>query len=87
MTRPLPSGKQSVNLGSAPVAAGPRVSKIRRDPPPPVKQKSLRIPDENNRFDAVVGIVAFALAMFVILFAFASYSGWSPAQYSVTIEL
>ena len=87
MTRPLPSGKQSVNLGPAPAAPGPRVSKIRRDPPPPVVQKSLRIPDEDARFNVVVGVLAFALAMFVIMFAFASYAGWTPRQYTVNVEM
>ena len=82
MARPLQTGKQSVNLAAGEV----RVSKIRRDPPPVVKEKVVLDPDERDRRDVVIGILAFALAMFVILFAFASYSGWSPRQYTVHID-
>jgi hypothetical protein len=80
MARPLQTGKKSVNLASS----GVRVSRIRRDPPPVVKEKVVD-PKERDRQDVVVGILAFALAMFVIILAFSSYSGWSPRQY--TIEL
>jgi hypothetical protein len=78
MTRPLPSGKKSVNLASS----GPRVSRIRRDPPPVVKEKVVDL-DVVDRRDVVIGVLAFALALFVIIFAFGRYSGWSPTQYSV----
>ncbi len=83
MTRSLPTGKQSVNLASP----GVRVSKIRRDPPPVVKEKALRHPKEQERRDVVIGVLAFALAIVVIALAFASYSGWSPRQYTVHVEL
>jgi len=79
MASPLPSGKQSVNLATA----EPRVSKIRRDPPPKVKEIVIRDRDEHNRRNAVIGILTFALAIFVILLAFTSYAGWSPRQYTV----
>lgn len=83
MARPLPTGKQTVNLASGEV----RVSKIRRDPPPPVKPTALRHPDEVNRSAVVVGVVAFALAIFVIILAVGSYNGWSPRRYTVDIKL
>ena len=83
MTRPLSTGKQSVNLASPDV----RVSRIRRDPPPPEKEKVLRHPDVVDRRDVVIGVLAFALAIVVILLAFASYTGWSPRQYTVHVEL
>jgi hypothetical protein len=83
MASPLPSRKQSVDLGSP---GAVRVSKIRRDPPPPEKPKSLRHPDEINRSTVVVGVVTIALSLFVIIIAFASYSGWSPRQYTIHIE-
>jgi hypothetical protein len=83
MTRPLPTGKQSVNLATP----APRVSRIRRDPPPKVKEKEVRHPDVVDRRDVVIGVLAFALAIFVILLAFASYSGWSPSQYTVHVDL
>ena len=83
MASPLPTRKQAVDLGST----APRVSKIRRDPPAPEKPKSLRIPDEQNRADAVIGVLAFALALVVIVFAFGSYSGWSLEQYTIHVEM
>lgn len=79
MASPLQTGKKSVNLATP----GPRVSKIRRDPPPVVKEKVVLDPDERDRQDAVIGILAFTLAIFVILLAFASWSGWSPRQYTI----
>ena len=84
MARPLQSRKQSVDLASSP---GPRVSKIRRDPPPPPeKPKALRHPDEVNRAAVVIGVAAFALAMVVLIFAFGSYSGWSPKEYRLELH-
>ena len=78
MARPLPSGKQPVDLATA----EPRVSKIRRDPPAAVKEIVIRDRDEHRR-NAIIGILTFALAIFVILLAFTSYAGWSPRQYTV----
>lgn len=80
MASPLQSGKKAVNLASP----GPRVSRIRRDPPPAVKEKILD-PDERDQRDVVVGVLTFALALFVILLAFASYSGWSPRHYTIEV--
>jgi len=82
MASPPKTGKQSVNLATQ----NPRVSKIRRDPPPPVKELVVRDPEERDRRDVFLGVTTFALAIFVILFAFGSYSGWSPSQYTVKIE-
>ncbi|HEY0628857.1 MAG TPA: hypothetical protein VGD23_05960 [Sphingomicrobium sp.] len=81
MASPLKSGKQSVDLASS----GPRVSRIRRDPPPAVKQLEVRSHRENERSDVVVGVIVFALAIFVIIIAFGSYSGWSLRQYKVEL--
>lgn len=82
MTRPLPTGKQAVQL--APDAA--RVSRIRRDPPPPVKQKLVVEPDERDERIVVVGVVTFALTLFVLVLAFGHYSGWSPKEYTVEVR-
>ncbi len=79
MANPLQTGKQSVNLG----APGAGASRIRRDPPPVVKAKVGLDPDEREQWAVVVGILTFALAIFVIIIAFGSYSGWSPSQYTV----
>ena len=78
MARPLPTRKQSVDLGSGEV----RVSRIRRDPPPPEKPKELRHPDVVNRSAVIIGVLVFAVALIVILFAFTIFSGydWSPKQ-------
>lgn len=77
-----PLRKQSVNLASGEV----RVSRIRRDPPPKVKEKEVD-PDTIDRRDVLIGVIAFALALFVIILAVSSYNGWSPAKYTIHVEL
>ena len=77
MARPLPSGKPTVSLASS----GPRVSRIRRDPPPP---KAEIVVAERNERDArmvAVGVITFALALVVIGLAVMSWVGWSPRSY------
>lgn len=83
MAKPLQTGKQSVNLATSEV----RVSKIRRDPPPVVKQLEVRDPRELERRDVIIGVLAFALAIFVIILAFGSYWGWSPREYTIHVEM
>ena len=83
MTRPTPTGKQSVDLAS-PEA---RPSKIRRDPPPAVKELVIRDPKELERRDVVIGVLAFALAIFVIILAFGSYSGGSSRGYTIEAKV
>jgi len=80
MARSLETGKQSVSLASA----GSRVSRIRRDPPPAVKKKVVD-PAERDQWTVVVGVVTFALAFFVIIFAFGSTSFRSSQE--STVEL
>jgi len=41
--------------------------------------------DEYDRRTAAIGVVAFALAIVVIVVGFASYNGWSPKEYTVHI--
>ena len=81
MASPLPTGKQSVNL-SGPV----RVSRIRRDPPPPEKgsRAKVRERDERDRVNAAIGIAAFAMALLIILIGLGNVAGWSPGQYTLT---
>src|SRR4029453_9323424 len=55
MARPLSTGKQPVNLATPEV----RVSKIRRDPPPKLKEIVIRDRDDHNRRMAAIGIAAF----------------------------
>jgi hypothetical protein len=80
MAQPLQPGKQPVNLTSA----APRVSRIRRDPPPAVKQTLVEL-EESDETTVVVGVLSFALAIFFLVLAFGIYSSWSPREY--TIEL
>ena len=85
MARPHPTAKPSVNLASphSSTSLTPRPSRIRRDPPPPVKKAIVLDPEEREQWTVIVGILSFALAIFVIIIAFASYYGWSPRQYTV----
>jgi hypothetical protein len=80
MARSTPTGKQPVKLAQS----GARVSRIRRDPPPKVKEKVVDL-DMVDRRDVIIGVLAFALAVCVIIIAFGNWSGWSPREY--TIEL
>ena len=81
MASPLKTGKQSVDL-TRPAARG---SRIRRDPPPVVKEADARDPAERDREMAVIGIVAFALAIAIVIVGFSSVMGWSPSQYTVAV--
>jgi len=74
-----PLKKQSVDL------AAPRVSRIRRDPPPAPKKTVVVDRDDYDRRTAAIGVVAFALAIVIILVGFGSFSGWSPREYTVRI--
>ena len=79
MARPLPSGKKSVDLASS---SDVRISRIRRDPPPKVKEK-LVDSKEVERQDVIVGVLVFTLAIFVITLAISYYWGWTPTQYTL----
>ena len=78
MASPLKTTKATVDTNSR--APG---SRIRRDPPQaaPVKRLEVRNVDESDRRVAMIGIIAFALAMFVVIVGFSSIGGWSPRQY------
>lgn len=81
MASPLHTGKQSVNLASD----GVRVSKIRRDPPPVVKEIVVRERDEREAWVVVIGVVTFALALVIIVIGVASTGGWTPRQHTVRL--
>jgi hypothetical protein len=82
MASPFQTGKKTVNLAAPAV----RVSKIRRDPPPPkLKQLSLEERNDRDRQMAIVGIVAFALALFVIGLGIMSVTGWQPRNIIVNL--
>ena len=78
MASPLKTGKQTVNLA---VPGGVRVSRIRRDPPPKLKEISIEERNERDRRNAAIGIAAFTMALMIILLAVSSWAGWTPAQY------
>lgn len=82
MASPLHTGKQPVQLA----AHGVRVSKIRRDPPPVVKKTLVPEREVVDRRAVAIGILAFGLALVVIIIGFASWAGWSPRQYTIHIE-
>ena len=52
-----------------------------------VKQIELRDPKDLERRDAIIGILAFALAIVVIIVAVASYNGWSPQEYTIITRI
>ena len=86
MAQPLQTAKPTVDLATS--TAGPRVSRIRREPPPPAeaaKEIEFHDRDERDRSDALVGILAFALAIFAIVVAFGIYSQWSPRDYKIEV--
>jgi hypothetical protein len=83
MARSFKSAKPTVDLGAPAV----RASRIRRDPPPKVKEISLEERTERDQRMAVIGIAAFTMAIMIILYAIASWAGWSPSQYVLHVEL
>ena len=74
--------KKSVDL-AAPVT---RVSRIRRDPAPVVKEVSAADIREREARTVVIGIVTMALALLVVLFGLSNATGWSPREYTIYIR-
>ena len=86
MASPLHTGKQTVDLGSHPAPAGPRVSRIRRDPPPVERTTVVPDRDERDQSAVVVGVLVFALAIFFLVVAFGVYSAWTPSEYTIEMK-
>src|SRR5687767_3091423 len=94
MNRPTSRAKPSVNLAPNPApggasgaaSSGPRVSRIRRDPPPIAKPVIEVDPDERDQWAVIVGILAFSLPIFFLPLAFGIYADWSPADYSIAVS-
>lgn len=82
MASPLPSSKSSVDLSAPRV----RVSRIRRDPPPKVKEITQAEIREQDAQTVAIGVVLFALALFVVLLGLSNVAGWSPSQVTIHIE-
>ena len=81
MASPLATAKQSVSL----VTTGVRVSKIRRDPPPAVKEVTVAERDERDARTMVIGILIFTFALLVIGIAVSGWLGWSPRDYTANL--
>ena len=81
MARPLPSGKPTVSLATD----GPRVSRIRRDPPPKAPEIVVAERNERDARMVAIGIITFALALAVIGIAIMSWVGWSPRDYRLDV--
>jgi hypothetical protein len=80
MASPLPTaGKATVDLS----APGVKGSRIRRNPPPVVRELSLAEIRARDLRHSIVGILIFTLALTVILWGAASIAGWTPAQYTL----
>ena len=82
MASPLKSAKQTVDLA---VPGAIRVSRIRRDPPPKLKQISIEERNERDQRMAALGIAAFTIALMIIIFAVSSWAGWTPRDYTLHI--
>lgn len=78
MSKPWNPNRQTVEL---------RPSKIRRDPPPrPIDRQTLPTDDTHNETWAVViGIIAFALAISVLIFSVSRYM--NPANQPAPITI
>ena len=83
MATPLNTSKRTVNLAPE----GPRVSKIRRDPPPAARQTLVPDRDETDRRGAAIGIMVIALAVVALVIALGSWAGWSPSEYTVRLKM
>jgi len=80
MASPLPAaGKATVDLS----APGVKGSRIRRDPPPVVKELSLAEIRARDLRHSIAGIVIFTLALVVITWGVMSVAGWTPRQYTL----
>ena len=82
MASPLATGKPTVNLAPKGVPG----SRIRRDPPPVVKEVVVRDPEERDRQAVIVGILAFSLVLVIVIAGISSFAGWTPRAYTIRIE-
>ena len=83
MASPLTKAKRSVDLATA----GPRVSRIRRNPPPPPPKEPAIAREDRERISATLGILAVALALAAVIAGIGIYAGWTPRDYHMVLEL
>lgn len=74
----MPVSKQSTSAKPKVALAGdaPRPSRIRREPPPPEKPKTLRAypTTERETWIVAIGVLLFGLAIAVIIFGVSEYT-------------
>ena len=83
MASPLAPSKRTVDLARA----GPRVSRIRRNPPPPPKKEPLVAREDRERISATLGVLAIALALAAVIAAIGIYAGWTPRDYEIRYQM
>jgi len=83
MASPLNTTKQTVNLA----AAGPRVSRIRRNPPPTPRKDPVLDREDREKLSALFGVIAFALAVVVLVAGVGIYAGWSPREVELYLQM
>ncbi|WP_114227691.1 MULTISPECIES: hypothetical protein [Sphingomonas] len=85
MAAPLPTAKKSVDLAAS---GGVRMSRVRRDPPPVQKEKTLTRAElrEREAWALGLGIGAVTVAIFVLLVAFSRWAGWSLSDYVIVLR-
>ncbi len=81
MSKQWKPGKTSVDLA----AKDARVSRIRRDPPPKVKEITVADVEERDARVVVIGVIAFTLAIVAVILGFASWTGWSPSEHPINV--
>jgi hypothetical protein len=83
MAKPLATSKKAVNLART----SGTVSRVRRDPPPPTKPLVIRHRREGDGRMVILGIIGFALALFLILFGLASSGILTLDRYTISFDI
>ena len=83
MASPLNSAKQTVDLA----AAGPRVSRIRRNPPPAPKKEPVLDREDREKLSATLGVIGIAVALAIAIVGLGAYAGWTPREHHLYIEM
>ncbi len=83
MAIPLNTTKQTVNLA----AAGPRVSRIRRNPPPASRKEPVLDREDREKLSALFGVIAIALAIVALIAGLGIYAGWSPREVELYLQM
>ena len=82
MARSQPHAKTIVDLSKA----GPKGSRIRRDPPPPPRKVTAGELRAREARIIVIGITAIGLALFVVLLSLDRFAGLSLADHVIELR-